>query len=287
MSSDYFDPVIAASNDGFAIPEIEQWNVEKYRLIGKYIETFTQSMRARSEDMIYVDLTAGSGINRVKETGDIILGSPLIALSNPISFSKYIFCERETELVQALKIRINKQFRRKNVVIFGRDVNIMTDKFSFYIPKNDGKYKVSGICLIDAFSLDIHFDAIKALAALGLNFLLVMSMPMNEYQNFDYYNTEKKESLKKFMGASLEKLDGLEGVTNNELYFRYLVKNYKLRIEQLGYKTTGSFQPITSKQMELPFYYLGYFAQNHSAEKMWKQVQKSTVSRSQINLFDD
>lgn len=286
MPSDYFDPVIPASNDGFIIPEIEQWNVEKYRLIGKYIETFTQSMRERSEDMIYVDLTAGSGINKVKETGDIILGSPLIALSNPISFSKYIFCERETEQVQALKIRINKRFRRKNVVIFGRDVNAMTDKFSFYIPPNTGKYKVSGICLIDAFSMDVHFEAIEALAKLGMNFLLVFSMPINQYQDYKHYNIEGKESLEKFMGAPMNQLEGLKEANANEIYFRYLVKNYKSRIEALGYKTRGSFQPMSSTEMELPYYYLGYFAQNHSAEKMWKEVQKSTVSRSQFNLFD-
>ncbi len=286
MSADSFDPIIPASNDGFAIREIEKWNVEKYRLIGKYIETFTQSMRERSEDMIYVDLTAGSGINKIKETDDLILGSPLIALSNPIAFSKYIFCERETELVQALKIRINKQFRRKNVVIFGRDVNLMTDKFSFYIPKNNGKYKVSGICLIDAFSMNIHFEAIKALAELGMNFLLVFSMPFNEYQNHDYYKTEGKDTLEKFMGKPVGELEGLQDATTNELYFRYLVKNYKTSIESLGYKATGSFQPISSTEMDLPFYYLGYFAQNHSAEKMWKEVQKSTASRAQFNLFN-
>lgn len=285
MSSDSFDPVIPVTHDGFAIPEIEQWNIEKYRLIGKYIETFTQSMRERSEDMIYVDLTAGSGINKVRESGDTILGSPLIALSNPISFSKYIFCERETELVQALKIRINKQFRRKNVVIFGRDVNAMTDKFSFYIPKNTGKYKVSGICLIDAYSMNIHFEAIKSLAELGMNFLLVFSLPMNKFHNYNYYNTQGKDSLQKFMGASLKDLEGLKNATNNETYFRFLVKNYKTQIESLGYKTTGSFQPLSSKEMELPFYYLGYFAQDHSAEKMWKEVQKSAASRSQIDLF--
>lgn len=82
MSSESFDPVISATNDGFAIPEIEQWNLEKYRLIGKYIETFTQNRREKSEDMIFVDLTAGSGVNRIKETGELVLGSPLIALSN-------------------------------------------------------------------------------------------------------------------------------------------------------------------------------------------------------------
>lgn len=287
MPSESFDPVISAPNDGFAIPEIEQWNLEKYRLIGKYIETFTENRREKSEDMIYVDLTAGSGVNRIKETGELVLGSPLIALSNPIAFSKYIFCERETELVQALKIRINKQFRRKNVVIFGRDVNIMTDKFSFYIPKATDKYKISGICLIDAFSMNIHFEAIKALAELGMNFLLVLSMPMNDYQNYHHYNTEEKENLEKFMGASFDQLEGLKETTDNELYFRHLVKNYKNQIEKLGYKTTGSFQPMTSNEMQLPLYYLGYFAQNHSAEKMWKEVQKSTASRSQIKLFGD
>jgi three-Cys-motif partner protein len=95
------------SNDGLLMNEdVGSWSDFKYRLIQLYSHLFTSGMKGKWGRLVYVDLYAGSGQSRVKGTGEILLGSSLIALSIDVQFDQYVFCEQDKDKLVALSARL-------------------------------------------------------------------------------------------------------------------------------------------------------------------------------------
>tara|TARA_R110002049_G_scaffold300297_1_gene491062 strand:+ start:541 stop:909 length:369 start_codon:yes stop_codon:yes gene_type:complete len=105
-----FNSIIHQEDDGLYTPEIGNWGLEKYRMIGAYMNIFTSSMSNNKtwKNLIYVDLFAGAGFAKLKKTNQIVRSSALISLSIPKKFDKYIFCEENTKAFKALEDRISK-----------------------------------------------------------------------------------------------------------------------------------------------------------------------------------
>lgn len=102
-----FDPVISVKDDGFVIPEVGIWSLEKYQLLGGYCDIFTKGMRAKWKNLVYLDLFAGAGYAKIRENGSIIKSSTLISLAIPTKFDKYIFCEDNPDSLEALCNRLD------------------------------------------------------------------------------------------------------------------------------------------------------------------------------------
>src|SRR2546422_3390578 len=80
---DYF---ITVPDDGLLTNPIGPWAEDKYRYVGMYAEMFSTGMKNRWPRRIYLDLFCGPGHSRVRDTGRVVLGSPMIALSLPDPF---------------------------------------------------------------------------------------------------------------------------------------------------------------------------------------------------------
>ena len=55
---------------------------------------------------VYIELYAGAGYSRIRDTDRIITGSPINALSLKDPFDKYVFCEADAEKREALQVRV-------------------------------------------------------------------------------------------------------------------------------------------------------------------------------------
>lgn len=67
----------------------------------------------------YIDLFAGAGINKIKDTEDFLIGSPLIAsLNHYKSYNSMIFCEKDSSFLETLKLRL-KFLKKENLEIKG------------------------------------------------------------------------------------------------------------------------------------------------------------------------
>ena len=65
-------------------------------------------MKNRWDQRVYLDLYAGAGHSRVQGTNKFLKASPLIALTVPYPFDKYIFCEESPDLMRALRLRVKR-----------------------------------------------------------------------------------------------------------------------------------------------------------------------------------
>ena len=95
--------------------DVGTWTAEKYRQLQLYAHQFTRSMKGKWKSLTYLDLYAGAGQSRVSVTREILLGSPLIALSLDVQFDQYVFCEKHTAKLLALEQRVKENFSNANV----------------------------------------------------------------------------------------------------------------------------------------------------------------------------
>ena len=86
-------------DDELLTPEVGPWAEEKYKYVSYYNKLFSTSMKDRWDCRTYIDLFAGAGRSRIRRTNKILAGSPLLALGVPDQYDKYIFCERDRELM--------------------------------------------------------------------------------------------------------------------------------------------------------------------------------------------
>jgi three-Cys-motif partner protein len=103
--------------DGLRMNEqgVGSWTAEKYRQFQLYAHQFTQGMKGKWKSLAYLDLYAGSGQSLLPETNEILLGSPLIALSLDVQFDRYVFCEKDEAKLSALETRIKSRFPAASV----------------------------------------------------------------------------------------------------------------------------------------------------------------------------
>jgi three-Cys-motif partner protein len=83
------------------------WSTIKLLIILNYIPIYTKIIPKYFNFMYYIEPLAGSGLCRIRETGDIIAGSTLIAATFCYSpFNKYFLIEKDKRRAQALETRM-------------------------------------------------------------------------------------------------------------------------------------------------------------------------------------
>src|SRR5258708_37275432 len=94
------EPLRPLDDDGLPTPEIGAWGEEKYRHVQLYASLFAKSMRNKWDALVYLDLFAGSGRSKIRDTTRIVNASPLIVLGIAETFDKYIFCEIDKKNIE-------------------------------------------------------------------------------------------------------------------------------------------------------------------------------------------
>lgn len=91
--------------DGHPARRSGPWASEKLYYVERYLDAFVTAMRKKKwKALAYIDLMAGGGICKVKETGEEFPGSPL--RSAQLDFERLIFVENSGRLLDALKKRL-------------------------------------------------------------------------------------------------------------------------------------------------------------------------------------
>ncbi len=85
---------LTAEDDSLKMRPAGIWAEEKLDYLTRYINVFETAMRNMWGVRNYIDLLAGPGKNRVRETGEILLGSPLLALTAKYPFTSYFFVDK-------------------------------------------------------------------------------------------------------------------------------------------------------------------------------------------------
>lgn len=268
-------------DDGFVTTAAEPWFKVKVQLIQQYFESFITNVSGKVNDIIFVDLYSGSGLYSIGYHKELFPSAPLAALQYDLPVSKWIFWEQSSENAKALKIRVNKYFRGKNVVIFESKPEQLIDKFRSYVPQSKGNYKVAVFCVVDPFSIDIPFTTIDKLNDLGFSFLIPYTFSLDGRLNYNFYLKEQKERLNKYLGG-FKDIEKLEDVKSNVEFYKRLVKIQQHNMLMLGLNTTLSVHKLSSGLMEMPFYHMGFYSKQLSAKTVSGDIAKQASTQFQL-----
>ena len=256
--------------------DVGPWTILKLTFLQEYLKAYvTATQSIKNADVCFMDLFAGPGRDRQRETGEIGDGSPLIAMSFYPGFRKFIFVDLNKSFVDQLaQEAANRGIRDLAYPILG-DCNLVIDQALKHVPL-DG----STFTFIDPEGTDAKWATIVSIAQhkpqsrnkvelfilFPYDMALVRFLARDENSDFmvkvDTYRRidsvmPDTERWKKVYRARNQ---GLIDAGEARRRFAYL---YWMGLKKLGYKYVVSPRLMTKPDGH-PLYFL-FFASDHEA----------------------
>ena len=224
------------SDDGLEIPEVGPWAKDKYHFLERYFSMFTTGMKNRWPERHYIDLFAGAGLARIRDSQEVVKASPLIAATLTDPFTHLHLCDLSEVNCAALRARLTPHVEENRLRVYQGDSNQLIDTIVQAIPD-----KALSIGLLDIFGTgNLAFSTVKRLASKHLDFIILIPDRMDVERNRRAYYDENPESnLDLFFGhGGWRELNDLTGDRFRDA-FR---KIYEAGFRQLGYEYFGYTQ---------------------------------------------
>jgi three-Cys-motif partner protein len=286
---------LASEEDGLIARDSGEWAEEKLDYLARYIWAFETSMRAKPwRERHYIDVFAGPGKCRIERTGQILLGSPLIALTTEYPFTDYFFVDIDPGNIEVLRKRCSYSALAQTVNIIPGDCNAVVDDVIRHIQAVDNRF-IEGIwpslnlAFLDPEGFELKWETVAKLASInrmdmivnfpigGLNRFMPIAVEQEHCQIDDFFGgTEWRHVYREHTGRS--------GMA------RALLDLYKDKLVALGYQDvrggeeTGDEVLIRNTQRQAPLYYLVFACKDPLGNEFWRSITRRNV-RGQLALF--
>ena len=271
-------PYLEPQDDGLPMRPAGPWAADKLDYLARYINVFETSMRNKWKVRYYIDLLSGPGKNRVRESGQVLLGSPLIALTTQHPFTHYIFVDNSPENTAALQQRCSVSPYVDRVTILTGDCNTLVDQIVAQI--QPVRKESLNLAFLDPEGMELQWSTVEKLARLprmdliinypqgGLNRCIKRVFETNPPTEVDHFfgGVEWREIYAKYQRGQLP-----EG-----LHF-HLLDLYKSNLEKLGYQVrrdvdTGDSPLIRNAQRQAPLYRLLFASKHPLGNEFWEKI---------------
>lgn len=278
-------PRITAEDDGLPYSDVGAWAENKYALVALYGRLFSTGMKNKWPTRVYIDLYAGPGFVRVRDTSRMMLGSPLLALDVPDPFDRYIFCESDPARLSALESRVRRLFPESNAHFITGDCNQRIEEICASIPPSSKERGVLSFCFVDPYDISIRFSTVKRLSSYFMDFLFLLALHMDANRNLEHYLNPDNPKIDDFLDLPdwRERWKMAEGQGTN--FPRYLAEEYSGQMEKLGYLQMPWYRmKQVRSEKNVPLYRLALFSRHPLAYQYWDEVLR--YSSDQRLLFE-
>jgi three-Cys-motif partner protein len=280
----YTQPV----NDGLLLRESGLWAAEKLCFLNRYLNMLTQSMSSKSWRSIrYIDMFSGPGKCIIRDTKDVLLGSPLLALSAKRYFTDYVFVDMGYENIDCLKQRTQSFLSKSRISYLVGDSNKIVKSIIAEILEHDnefirGSWTSLNLAFLDPEGLELEWSTVAELARVRTDLIIHYSQ-FGITRNLDNFaQVSSDTAIDRFFG----------GREWREIYAAHfkapgkmhsdLLNLYHSRLTDLGYvdiKGLGNhFDPLMkTTETNAPLYRLIYASKHPLGHKFWDQVTKKDV----------
>lgn len=265
-------------DDGLETPEVGSWAEEKYRLVKLYASVFTTSIRDKWDELVYLDLFAGCGRARLRDSGRIVPASPFLALTLEHPFGRYIFCERDFDLLNVLQRRVQGEHPEIDARYIQGDVNQQAPRILGQLPRPSSQYKVLAFCFVDPFGLkNLHFETLATLADRYMDFLVLVPTGYDATRNEERYLEEDDETVGRFLGLPGWREEWVLAKQSGRTFDRFMTDTFGQCMSSLHYiyEDIDSTQLVRSTEKNLRLYRLVFFSRHKLGAKFWAEVRKS------------
>jgi three-Cys-motif partner protein len=253
--------------------EVGPWTKEKLRILAQYLPVYLQAT-TKAVERIYVDGFAGPGTNRIESTGEIVEGSPLIALgarsTNRTAFDRLFYIERDRKTASELREALSSRDSTGRAKVIEGDVNVELPKLVRELPKRSPTF-----VFLDTEGIEPRWETLSAIAPwqteLLINFPLGMAINRNPNSRkvMDYFGTDEWRPI--WQSAETGRL-------------RRLLDFYKGRLRDLGWRYTTDIDPLITATGGQQLYYLIFVSKIEPGKRIMKWVQEQPDARGQLQF---
>ena len=265
---------LRTDDDGLVCGEVGRWAESKYRLIALYDELFSTGMKKKWDQRVYIDLYSGAGHSRIRGTETRVKGSAVLALCVRNPFDKYIFCEADNALLDALKLRTKRVAPTANIAFIPGNCDAEIEKICAAIPRASTDNRVLSLCLVDPFDFGVKFQTIRRLSEFYIDFLVLLAVGMDANRNYDHYVDGNHPKIDEALG-NIEWRQRWKTFHGGRKRFReFLASEFALSLKSLGYLGVELHQMklVRSDEKNLPLYYFALFSRHPLALQLWDDV---------------
>jgi three-Cys-motif partner protein len=268
-------------DDGLICPEVGSWTEEKHRLVSLYCTLFSSAMKDKWAERVYVDLYAGAGYSKVRDTSRIIAGSPIRALRVKDPFDKYIFCEENTQCLDALRVRVKRAAPSANVVYVPGDCNKNVADVLAAIPPVSSL----SLCFADPFDISLKFETLRVLSRRYVDFMVLLAVYSDANRAYKRYVMEDAVKVDEFLGSDTWRNRWKTADDERVIFPKFLAKEFASSMETLDYLPTPLhiMKMVRSDEKNLRLYYIAFFSRRQLAYKLWDQVLKYRDDQTQFS----
>lgn len=266
------------SDDGLPVQCVGPWAKDKHDYVRRYIDA---SSGPRSKYLkpkgsrpaggaAFIDLFAGPGRARVRETLEFIDGSPSIAARHAKApFTRIILCDLEAENTATLRKRFEHDGR---VEVIDGDCNETIDQVVDRVPQHG-----LNLALIDPYGMRaIAFETIRRLAAVKRMDLLIHFPTGDMKRNF----AQDPEWFARFVGTNAWGFE-LRGPSD----IAKLIQILRGQLATLGYGSDQVREAPIRNTVGVTLYHLVYASKDPLGDKIWRTIAKIDA-KGQRDLFD-
>ncbi len=275
------DDSLVVTDDGLFCPEVGPWAETKHSLVLYYAKLFSSGMKDKWDRRIYIELYAGAGYSRIRETSRIIAGSPLRALLLPHPFDKYIFCERDPESLESLKSRVGRIAPGADVIYVPGDCNERVPDLLTAIPAGSKVDRVLSLCFVDPCDIGIKFKTIRSLSSRYVDFLILLALYMDANRAYAHYVNPKSTKVAEFLDSPTWRVDWTKAQSEGVPFPRFLAEAFSQGMETLRYlgQPIYKMKEVIFPDKNWPLYRLALFSRNPLAYKFWDDVLKYSTDQ--------
>lgn len=283
-------PYLLPEPDGLPTRPSGLWATEKLDYLRRYIDVFETSMRGKWPIRNYVDLQAGPGKISLRETGEIRLGSPLLAVTTEHPFTGYYFGDIDPENTTALLQRTADSLVHERINIFTGDCNLLVHDIVTQLREDESQSL--NLAFLDPEGLEFQWSSVMALASIR-RMDLIINYPqsgLTRYMPIAIANPSET-SVDRFFGTEEWRniYAQFQSGTQPNLH-RHLIDLYRSRLHDLGYSNimrddeVGDEPLMRNAQRNAPLYRLIFASKNPLGNEFWHKVTRRNVY-GQRSLF--
>jgi three-Cys-motif partner protein len=281
---------LQAVPDGLATRPSGRWVEEKLDYLMRYIEIFETSMRLKWPERNYIDLFAGPGKNRIKETGEILLGSPLLALTSKYPFSGYFFSELDLDCHNALDIRCSTSILDEKIKVYNQDANKIVTTIVGTIQQFSPRSL--NLAFLDPEGLELEWNTVAQLGKLRCDLIINYSQQGLTRYIAKAYESNVETVVDRYFGT--KKWRDIYAPWHNKPrkigLHKELISFYKARLGGLGYHEVKQSDEISAAPLirnsknRAPLYRLLFASKDPLGDRFWHQITERDI-RGQKQLF--
>ena len=257
--------------DGLPVDDVGAWARDKHERLRQYVDITRQARRKFVEGSggaTYIDLYCGAGRGLVRDSGELIDGSPLVAFKSArdggVPFSKIHIADESEELCRAAE---------KRLIAAGAETTATVGSASETVVSIVSQLNPSGLhfAFLDPFNLqDLPLSVLATLSTLKHIDVLIHVSAQDLQRNLHSYGRLGDTRLEAFVPGWR---DAVDTARPQQVVRAAILEYWAKKISQLGLPAAKGMELITGKEKNQRLYWLVLAARHDLARQLWNKIR--------------